>query len=260
MPSRTESKLLRSLRGRKGRGERGLFLAEGPHLLEELLRVRCRIRKVLHTPAVAKDAAVRRLLAAVDAAGIETEEVEERTLRSLADTRSPQGLLSVAEIPRTDWSDVAPARILVLDRVQDPGNVGTLIRTAAALGAAGVVCLPGTADVWSPKVVRATAGSCVRLPVLMAPWPEARRRLAAMDAALWVADAQGDPFSRAERAPDRLALVLGNEGEGVSDEIRRDAARIVAIRLARGTESLNVGAAGAILMDRVFGGGDAGVD
>lgn len=258
MPSRNETRIVRSLHRRKGRDEHGLFLAEGPHVLEELVRAGGRVRKVFFTPSAGADEEGRRLLDAVEAAGIETEELGERALRDLADTRTPQGLLSVAEIPRPDWREIAPGRILVLDRVQDPGNVGTLIRTAAALGAGGVVSVPGTADVWSPKVVRATAGSCVRLPVLTAPWAEIRRELYAWKAAIWVADAGGSPLSRGERAPERVALVLGNEGEGVSVEIGRDADRVVAIRLARDTESLNVGAAGAILMDRIFGGGDAG--
>ncbi len=209
---------------------------------------------LLHTGAAADDPEIGALLDRAAGLGAPLEEVGDRELRDFADTMHPQGIIAVAEIPDWGWHHVRAPRILVLDGVQDPGNVGTLIRTAEAMAAGAVVCLPGTADVWCPKAARASAGSCLRFPVLPLPWSEAGKVLQAEGLALWVADAGGEPMRKGECPPERLALILGNEGAGVSDGIRRDAHREVALDLAEQVESLNVAVAGAILMDRLFGG------
>ena len=185
--------------------------------------------------------------------GVHCERVGETELESLADAVTPQGILAAVPIPDTAWPESA-TRVLVLDRLQDPGNVGTLLRTAEALGLDGAVILRGTADPWGPKALRAAAGSTFRLPLRVGPWSDVGGQLSRDGFEIWAAESSGEGLTRTERMPQKLALVLGNEGDGVDSEILVPGVRKVAVSLAGGVESLNVAAAGAILMDRMFGG------
>lgn len=252
MPSRSQSKRWRSLQRRKGRERHGLFVAEGPHLVEELLGGRLDVRHVLYTDRGADDREVARQLRACRERGIPVEEVGERELAEFADTVTPQGILAVAALPEGGWSRIPDGDVLVCDRVQDPGNLGTLLRTAEALGVVGAVSLKGTVDAWNPKTVRASAGSVFRIPVVDAEWGQASRRLRSRGLPIWAADADGEPLDRDDRVPERVALVLGNEGAGVRPEILKAADRRVAVRLRGPVESLNVAIAAALLMDRIF--------
>ncbi len=254
MPSQSQSKHVRALHRRKERRARGEFLIEGPRVLAEFLRTGRPVTLVLYTEAAVEEPDGRGLLAEAVDAGVSTELVSDAELRVHADTVTPQGWLATAPVPAWTWSDVEGARPLVLDAVGDPGNVGTLIRTAEALGAGGVLILPGTADPWGPKAVRAAAGSSFRLPVFEAPWEDVLARLREWNTPVWAAEADGDILERAEPGPPRVALVLGNEGAGVSAPIRAAADRVVAIPMRGEVESLNAAIAGAILMDRLFGG------
>ena len=254
MPSKSQSKHVRALHRRKERRARGEFLVEGPRVLAELLRSGRPVTMVLYTEAALEEPAGRGLLAEAVEAGVPAELVSDAELRAHADTVTPQGWLATAPLPAWTWSDVDGTRLLILDAIRDPGNAGTLIRSAEALGAGGVVVLPGTADPWGPKVVRAASGSSLRLPVLEAEAADVLDRLREWNTPLWVAEADGEIVDRAEPQPQRLALVLGNEGAGVSATMRAAADRIVAIAMRGRVESLNAGIAGAILMDRLFGG------
>ncbi|HWK89000.1 MAG TPA: RNA methyltransferase, partial [Longimicrobium sp.] len=186
--------------------------------------------------------------------GIDLREADERALRELADTETPQGILAVAEIPARSLDDLRvagePAALLVLDAVQDPGNLGTLVRTAEALGALGVVALPGTVDAWNPKAVRSAMGSVFRLPVVPAAWDELQPWLRTNGFRALAAAGGGEPLP--SPPPARAALVLGNEGAGVGDETRARVDGTVGIPLRGRAESLNVAAAGAILLHELL--------
>lgn len=210
------------------------------------------VELVVWSPAAADDT-VARLVQRLGGSGANVREASARSLAELAGTVTPQGVLAVARIPSRDWQDLDLARILLLDAVQDPGNLGTLVRTAEAMAMGGVVCLAGTVDPWSPKAVRAAAGSSLRVPILEATWPDAGERLQAGDVTLWAADPRGAPLQRGDPVPARTVLCLGNEGSGVSEPVLAAAARRVALPMAGRAESLNVGVAGAVLMDRMFG-------
>jgi len=254
MPTLSQSKHVRALRRRKERSARGEFLVEGPRVLEELLRAERPVTLVLYTEGAKVEPDGPKLLEAVVAAGVPHELVSDSELQRHADTVTPQGWVAVAPIPQWSWTDFRTPDVLVLDAVQDPGNVGTLIRAAEALGASGVVVLPGTADPWSPKVVRAAAGSSIRLPVLEAAWHETSVHLRAIGCVVWASAADGELLDRGATRAGGVALVLGNESRGVSGSIRAAADRIVAIPMRGEAESLNAALAGAILMDRLFGG------
>ena len=148
--------------------------------------------------------------------------------------------------------------MLVLDALQDPGNVGTLVRSAEALGARGVVALRGTADPWGPKAVRAAAGAAFRLPIVEADAAEALARLQAAGYALWAAEAGAPPPPPAR--PARIALAVGNEGAGLSAPVREAAAARVGVPLRGPTESLNAAVAGSILLYALLGSGAGGSD
>ena len=181
---------------------------------------------------------------------VEIADVTTAEFETAAETETPQGILVIAETPeRTleQFASIEPARFLVLDSVQDPGNVGTLIRTAAALGATATVALPGTVDLWNAKVVRSAMGAHFIHPALHCTWDEVRLFLDEAKIPLWGADVRGAAATRAS-APRRLALAVGNEGAGLSTHVREACAHRVSLPLAANVESLNVAVAAGILL------------
>ncbi|HET6762007.1 MAG TPA: RNA methyltransferase [Longimicrobiaceae bacterium] len=250
MPSRREQKELRALRQRRSREETGLFLAEGVRAVEDLAASGLSIRMALFASPLEDGERGRALLQALASQKVAVHEVPDAELRGYAATDTPQGIVAMAEIPRRTLADLRPAAepaaVVVLDAVQDPGNFGTLVRTAEALGAAGVVSLPGTVDAWNAKAVRSAMGSSFRLPLVDAEWDELEPWLRAEGFAILAAAAGGDPVSGGGRR--RTALVLGNEGAGVSPGTLRRADGVAGIPLRGRAESLNVAAAGAILL------------
>jgi len=243
--------LARDLRRRKARERQQLFVAEGVRTVEELARSSLVIRGVLAAPQLEETLRGTALLADLGARGIAAERVDHREFASAAETESPQGILAVAEVPARSLGPLASRaslRVLVLDAVQDPGNVGTIVRTAAALGADATVALPGTVDLWNAKVVRSGMGAHFHHLCLAGTWDDLDtfRRQVPFD--LWAADATGEPVSRSTAAPARVAVVVGNEGGGLSSEARERATRLVAIPIAQPVDSLNVAVAAGILL------------
>jgi RNA methyltransferase, TrmH family len=246
---------IRDLARRRGRERRGLALAEGVRLVEEALAAGVPVRGAAVSPALEGTPRGSALKSALAGSGVPLLEVSPGELDALADTEQPQGIVAVVE-PRGRGLDDIPtpagAVLLVLDAVQDPGNVGTMLRTALALGASGVVALKGTAELTNPKVLRGSMGAAFRLPAAAAGVEDflawAKRR----GAEVIIAAADGAPLERWRRGPAPIALVLGNEGSGVSPALAAIAARRVAIPLAATVESLNVAVAAGILLYEVM--------
>ena len=242
--------LARDLKRRKARERQGLFVAEGLRTVEALLASPLRVRGVLSSAQLDATPRGQELLTLINARGLEHVRVGDDEFASAADTEQPQGVLAVAEQPERRLDALAlpaTARLLVLDGIQDPGNVGTLLRSAAALGAQASVVLPGTVDPWNAKVVRSAVGHQFAHPPVLASLEELRAFLAAQGCALWGADAEGAPVG-ATPAPARLAIAVGNEGNGLSAELRAACDARVAIPMAAGAESLNVAVAAGILL------------
>ena len=241
--------LARDLKRRKARTREGLFVVEGIRNIEELLQSPLDVVGVLAAPKLTDSSRGAALIEFAKSQGRTIAEVDEKEFRSAAETDSPQGVLAVARVPARSLDALvalSPLRILVLDAVQDPGNVGTLLRTAAALGAHATVALPGTVDVWNAKVVRSAMGAHFHHTALHTTWSELTAFLDRADVPLWAADAGGDAVPAS--APARLALAVGNEGSGLSPQVRTAAARVVGLSIAPGTESLNVAVAAGILL------------
>lgn len=240
------------MRRRKARERSNRFVAEGVRTVEDLLRSPIRIQGALVSPSLERMPRGPALRAALVARGVEVAEVDEREFASAAETESPQGVLAVADIPERTLDDVRlgpTARILVLDGIQDPGNVGTIVRTAAALGAAATVALPGTVDLWNAKVVRSAMGALFVHHALAATWDSLAAFLSTHSLPLWSADASGTPLPSTPgiAVPPRLALAVGNEGSGLSAVVRERSERFVSIPIEH-VESLNVAVATGILL------------
>ena len=243
--------LARDLRRRKARERDALFVVEGVRGVEELLASPLDVVGLLVAPKLIESPRGGALVEAARAKGRAISEVDEKEFRSAAETDSPQGVLAVARVPERSLdllAELSPLRMLVLDAVQDPGNVGTILRTAAALGAHATVALPGTVDLWNAKVVRSAMGAHFRHLAFHTTWDALHAFLVNEAVPLWVADAQGEPPPPPREAPARLALAVGNEGAGPSAPVRSAAARAVSLPLAGGVESLNVAVAAGILL------------
>jgi RNA methyltransferase, TrmH family len=218
--------------------------------VEELLRSNLAVRGVLVAPQLADVPRGVALLGMLRTAGVELVEIAPLEFASAAETESPQGVLAIAEIPAYALSALPMgqrARIVVLDAVQDPGNVGTILRTSAALGATAAVSLPGTVDLWNAKVVRSAMGASFHFPVLSTSWEELDLFRQQHGVALWGADAAGDPLETLH-PPARLALVVGNEGAGLSAEARSRIDALASLPIESAVESLNVAVATGIFL------------
>jgi len=242
--------LARDLKRRKSREKRRLFVAEGVRAVEELLRSSLSIRGALVAPQLNDAPRGAALAEALRSRGMQVEEVASNEFATAAETESPQGVIAIAEVPSrslAELDDGWKGVILVLDAVQDPGNVGTILRTAAAFGAVATITLPGTVDLWNAKVVRSGMGAHFTHPAFSSTWDELDTFRARTGAKLFAADAGGKNASSVTTAP-RVALVVGNEGAGLSKEARERADLTIALPLSSGVESLNVAVAAGVLL------------
>ncbi len=231
--------------------------------MEEALAAGLGFHGALAGPELERTARGAALRAELGRHAVPVEEAGSRAFEQLAETETPQGIVAVVEPRQWTPEEIAlgsggAGAALVIDGVQDPGNVGTLIRTAHALGAGGTIVLRGTADVLSPKALRSAMGATFRHPVVplddnaFIAW--ARRN----DLTLWAAASDGVPLPRAlegaGRGRGRIAVIVGNEGAGIRPALNAVATRRVAIPLAQGAESLNVAVAAGILLYEVLRG------
>jgi TrmH family RNA methyltransferase len=210
---------IRDLHRRRGREEKGLALAEGVRLVEEALAAGIVIKGAVVSPALQATTRGRALEAALGARHVALDPVDDAALAELADTEHPQGVVAVIETPHWSLDTFRPAAggvALVLDGVQDPGNVGTMARTAFALGAAGLIALKGTADLANSKVLRGSMGALFRFPSFMTGDAEFLAWCKATGTILVLSDPAGTDVGQYRRARGTgMALVVGNEGAGI---------------------------------------------
>ena len=237
---------VRELRTPRARREQGRFAFEGPTLLAEARSSSLAIEELYGTPDVL--AAHLELVAELEAAGTAVFEIPQRALSRLSDLETPPGLLAVARTPASDPAAILsrPGPVLLLAGVGDPGNAGTLLRSAEAFGAAGVLFGRGSVDAFAPKVVRGAMGSLFRLPVARVEAAELLEAAAATGRPIVAATLDGAPLATT-RLPAGAILAIGHERHGVAGFLPRwDLA--VRIEQASTTESLNAAVAGSILL------------
>ncbi|KPL17988.1 MAG: hypothetical protein AMJ92_10135 [candidate division Zixibacteria bacterium SM23_81] len=249
MLTKTQLKSLRALKQKRGRTGQGKFLIEGTRLCREALMSNVNLELVLYTREGFQVREVKEVVAEAQRRGVPNLRISLPVLRSLADTVTPQGVLAV--IPR-----LLPQRLphqgkvlLLLDRVRDPGNVGTVIRTADAAGADGVILSKESADAFSPKVLRATMGSIFHLPVLV----DEDSRDVVVDLKkkgfrIYIAEPKAKRSHTQVKYPRRFLLVVGNETQGPRADLRPLADEFINVPIRGRAESLNVSLATGVIL------------
>ncbi|HLH63750.1 MAG TPA: RNA methyltransferase [Ktedonobacteraceae bacterium] len=267
-PNNPRIRKLRDLDTTRGRKKSGLFFMEGPHLLVALLDANVMPREVYYSPELLSRTAqgrslLARLLHAPAAYEDQLVEVSERVIESLGEAQTSQGVISVLPLNALDpellRSRRGPAQrpiLLILDGLADPGNLGTILRTALAANVDEVLLSPNCVDYLSPKVVRAAAGAHVALPVWVdLPWEIIAERVSrhcGEQGQVLLAEAGSPHLYYEQDLTQPLALIIGSEAHGSSQAARRLATRTISIPLANGVESLNAAmAAGIILFEGV---------
>ncbi len=224
---------------RKYRRQAGEFLCEGPKMWAEAVRWGWSVSTLLTSE--------ESVLLECEGTPARSMLVSPELLAYAADTETPQKLLFTCRMP--ELPEALPGgRLLVLDGVQDPGNVGTVWRTADAFGADALVLLPGCADPWSPKVVRATMGACFRLPVLSCTLEELTTLLADGSIPLYATALRENTQDIRTVGLDRAAVVIGSEGAGVSAGVLAQCEKTLKIPMRERCESLNAAMAAGIVL------------
>jgi len=230
----------------KERRQEKAFVVEGVRLLEEALQARWPFRYALFTGELSSRGAslVRRL----QAENISCEQVEPRLFDTIADTENSQGVLAVLEhssLPVPEKFFFA----LILDSIRDPGNLGTLLRTASAAGVEAVFLPPETTDAFAPKVVRAGMGAHFHVPIQSLSWEKIAERVKGLN--VFLADTEGTLTCWEADFRSPLALLIGGEAEGATPPARQIAQALISIPMPGKAESLNAAVAGAVLMFEV---------
>ena len=225
------------------RRKEAVFVVEGVRLVEEAANANWRPEFVVFTEDINERA--HQTLAHFQEQGVEVIAAAPHVMQSASDTQSPQGILAVVPIPQWQFP-TEPTFLLIPDGIRDPGNLGTLLRTALAAGVEAVILSPGSTDAFSPKVVRAGMGAHFRLPIFSMDWENIQSNLAGLS--IFLADCQaGTPYHQAEFLSP-LALIIGGEAAGAGSQAARLATDRIHIAMPGEAESLNAAIAGAILM------------
>ena len=242
-------KELRAALARPGSGNRGLAGIEGPNLLAEAMR------SGLEIDAVFVAQGSERLLQGLSIPSeVEVLAVPQAILTSALATETPQPIAALVKPPKWNWEHLVGLRrdsaalILVLAGLQDPGNLGTILRSAEAFGATGAVALSGTVSAWNPKAVRASAGSVFRMPLIVATAEEAIPRLHGMGARIYATLAGPAQQAHLADLARPAALIVGNEGNGVPAELVARADATITILCPGPVESLNAAVAASVLL------------
>jgi len=229
---------LRALKAKKAREDMGLFLVEGEVMLREAL-----------SSGLVPRALLSEAETELSSSFPEAHTVPRSILEAVCDTKTPQPMCAAFELPALTPLADAPDRLAALDGVQDPGNVGTIWRTADAAGFQGMLFGEGCADAFSPKVQRAAMGSGFRLPAIPAePLAPALAELRSRGYKIVASALDGGDFYPIPDLGERFVLVIGSEARGVSDEVRREADFLAKLPMRGRAESLNAAVAAGIMM------------
>jgi TrmH family RNA methyltransferase len=237
-------KWIRMLQSRRSaRVDEGVFIIEGKRLLQEALNANAQVTLVLHEEA--PDEETLAILDAISIIGAELVPASENVLAACSDTETSQGLIAVAPVPQLSDQPMSDP-LLIIDRIRDPGNLGTLMRTALAAGAGLMLLTPGTVDALNPKVVRGAMGAHFHLPFKTIEINELDKYLHGFT--LWIAEARKGLRYDSVDWTQPTALWIGSEAHGPSDVALEFDHQFVHIPISKLSESLNAAVAGSILL------------
>jgi TrmH family RNA methyltransferase len=252
MLSKEKLKELLKLKTQKGRKTQGRFLIEGMRLCEEMANSNWEAESVLLTSSFQNSSSGKKLLQKFERRNVKTLPVKPEIIKKLSDTITPQGIIAVVKIKEFSlnelWSESSNI-ILALDAIRDPGNVGTLIRTADAFGIDGVILSLDTVELYNPKVIRSTMGSIFHLPIfhevdLEKTIPQLKRQ----NFKIYGTDVkEGKDLDKLEYS-GKICLLIGNEAEGLNKNLLDLSDEIIRIPIFGRAESLNASVAGGILL------------
>lgn len=242
------TRLFRSLTTAQGRQQNGLYLIEGQRLLHEAMLSRAPITVL----AVQEDRQQEHhdLIRYAEMIGAQVVLAPEKIMPKLCDAKSPQGVAATAVLPRQ--GEAAGARILALDHVSDPGNLGTILRTAQAFGCKCVLLSKGCADPFSPKCVRSGMGAHFKLSFVCVDSLSKTLHELKVDRGYSVVGGHLNGFESLPPLSDKRVCVVGNEAHGMDERTARECTTLFRIPMPGGAESLNAGVAAGILMYKLF--------
>ena len=245
-----------ALHTRKERERRGEFIAEGVRLVEEAATAECPICFCLVTEEALIDLRVQSIIAALEERNCPVYLATAAAYKKASATDTPQGILLVMKKATTSLLSLKSEKVpflAIMDQIQDPGNAGTILRTADAAGCTGIIAIEGTVDLFSDKTVRSAMGALFHLPIVVRATYSELRSYMEENRISWFASALDEaaiPYYSADYRK-AVAVVFGNEGNGISKEILGFAPHIH-IPMAGRTESLNVAASAAIILYEAF--------
>ena len=251
-PDNETVKLATALRQKKRRDETGLFVVEGIRIVEEALASQWKIECAIVASEEFADSRIQLCAERLTERGCPVLSVPLALYRKASDTETPQGIMTIVRQQQNtlaDWVSTKESSLwVILDALQDPGNVGTIIRSADAAGAAGVILTPGCADLYAGKTTRATMGSLFHLPVIRAKTEECLAFCMKQHLAVYIAGAEAAQIYSETDLTVPCAVVLGNEGLGVGEVFRSKATLNLRIPILGRAESLNVASAAAVIL------------
>lgn len=237
----------KALHAAKGRREQRAFLLDGEHMVGEALHACAERVQALFVDDERYEAYAS--LAALLPESGKLYRVPAKVLQAVSQVMTPQGIAAVCALPDAVPLESQQGRLVLLENVQDPGNVGTILRTLDAAGFDGCILTPGCADPFAPKTLRATMGSVFRVPLsFVEDAAGAAERLNAMGWCTIGAELNGEPFYQRQPLPDKLCVLIGNEGAGLSPQALHACTRRYRLPMRGGAESLNAGVAAAVFM------------
>ncbi len=238
---------------RKLRDERGVFIVEGPKMFREAPKER--IEKVYFSETFYEKYKAE-LEKQMQTDGLDYEIVQDHIFKSVSDTQTPQGVLCIVRQQESSLENLLNAEkplLLLLENLQDPGNLGTILRTAEGAGVTGVILSKGCVDLYNPKTIRSTMGSVYRVPTLYTEdLRETLEMLKQHGIRSYAAHLKGVNFYDQENYTGGTAFLIGNEGNGLTDELTAQADTLIRIPMEGQLESLNAGVASAILMYEAY--------
>ena len=249
--SNPKIKTVLEIKRRKRGAEQKFFIIEGPHLIEMALNTETPVKEIFFSEIFGGKREGQSILSQLSGQKVRIFEVADHVLNKITDTETPQGIVAVVDCRPLSLEELPLKKnplLVVCDSIQDPGNLGTIIRTADAAGADAVIILPGGCDIYMPKVIRATAGSIFNIPVAHAAVDELLEwaRSHKIKLAVTAADAGETVFDT--QLKESIAFVFGNEAHGIQEALIKAADMALRIPVYGKAESLNVATSAAVCL------------